>query len=42
MYIEQTTEAASFSVFTCKNLMMLLAPNTRWAVVNLAGSVGGK
>lgn len=22
--------------------MMLLAPNTRWAVVNLCGSVGGK
>jgi hypothetical protein len=27
---------------TCKNLMMLLAPNTLWAIVNLSGSVGGK
>ena len=27
---------------TCKNLIMLLAPKTRWAIVNFAGSVGGK
>lgn len=27
---------------TCKNLMMLLAPKTLWAMVNLRGSVGGK
>ena len=27
---------------TCKNLIMLLAPKTRWAIMNFAGSVGGK
>lgn len=27
---------------TCNNLIMLLAPNTLCAMVNLCGSVGGK
>lgn len=29
-------------LITCKNLLMLLAPKTLWAMVNLNGSVGGK
>lgn len=29
-------------MYTCKNLMMLLAPKTLCAMVNLRGSVGGK